>query len=86
MFEFKIRSFLQDQGRNHPITERNIQKADTIDKSYNYLNYDIDKQREFCRYLCGYIGFDLIVGLLEKVPIPYLTIALFMMFALPIAI
>jgi len=54
-----------------PLLKEISKKADTIDKSYNYLNYDIDKQREFCRYLCGYIGFDFNRGVIGESAHPF---------------
>ncbi|NLJ96613.1 MAG: carboxypeptidase M32 [Clostridiales bacterium] len=46
-------------------------KSDTIDKSYNYLKYDLEKQRDFCRYLAGYIGFDFNRGVIAESAHPF---------------
>jgi len=54
-----------------PLLKKVAKKADTIDKSYNFLKYDIEKQREFCRYLCGYIGFDFNKGVIAESAHPF---------------
>ncbi|MDF2539300.1 MAG: ypwA [Herbinix sp.] len=46
-------------------------KAETIDKSYNFLNYDIDKQKEFCKFLSGYVGFDFNKGVIAESAHPF---------------
>jgi len=54
-----------------PLVKEVYKKADTIDKSYNYLNYDIEKQKEFCKYLAGYIGFDFNRGVMGQSEHPF---------------
>ena len=54
-----------------PLLKQVSKKADTIDKSYNYLKYDIEKQKEFCRYLSGYIGFDFNKGVIAESAHPF---------------
>jgi carboxypeptidase Taq len=54
-----------------PLLKEVAKKAETIDKSYNYLNYDINKQREFCRYLSGYVGFDFNRGVIAESAHPF---------------
>jgi Zn-dependent carboxypeptidase len=54
-----------------PLLREVAKKAETIDKSYNYLNYDIDKQREFCKYLSDYIGFDFNRGVIAESAHPF---------------
>lgn len=54
-----------------PLLKEVAKKAETIDKSYNYLNYDIDKQKEFCKYLSGYVGFDFNKGVIGESAHPF---------------
>ncbi|MBB2182551.1 carboxypeptidase M32 [Lachnospiraceae bacterium MD1] len=54
-----------------PLLKEVAKKADTIDKSYNYLHYDIQKQKEFCRFLSGYIGFDFNRGVIAESAHPF---------------
>ncbi|MBE5967073.1 MAG: carboxypeptidase M32 [Lachnospiraceae bacterium] len=56
-----------------PLLKEVGSKADTIDKSYNYLNYDIDKQKEFCKFLSGYLGFDFNRGVIAESAHPFTT-------------
>ncbi|MFV0342830.1 MAG: carboxypeptidase M32 [Anaerocolumna sp.] len=42
-----------------------------IDKSYNYLSYDEDKQREFSRFISEYVGFDFKRGVLAESAHPF---------------
>lgn len=54
-----------------PLLRQVSEKSDTIDKSYNFLKYDIDKQREFNKYLCGYLGFDFNKGVVAESTHPF---------------
>ncbi len=54
-----------------PLLGAVAKKADTIDKSYNYLSYDIARQKEFCRFLSGYVGFDFNKGVLAESAHPF---------------
>lgn len=54
-----------------PLVKEVAKKAETIDKSYNYLSYDIEKQKEFCKFLSGYIGFDFNRGLIAESAHPF---------------
>lgn len=54
-----------------PLLKEVSKKADSIDKSYNYLKYDIEKQKEFCKYLCGYVGFDFNRGIIGESEHPF---------------
>ncbi len=54
-----------------PLLKEVTKKAETIDKSYNYLKYDIEKQKEFCKYICGYIGFDFNRGVVSESAHPF---------------
>lgn len=54
-----------------PLLKQVATKAETIDKSYNYLAYDIEKQKEFCRFLSGYVGFDFNRGVIAESAHPF---------------
>ncbi len=54
-----------------PLLQKVSAKAETIDKSYNYLNYDISKQKDFCRFLSGYVGFDFNRGVIAESAHPF---------------
>lgn len=54
-----------------PLLKQVAKRADTIDKSYNFLKYDVNKQREFCRYLSGYLGFDFNKGVIAESAHPF---------------
>lgn len=54
-----------------PLLKDVSKKAETIDKSYNYLKYDIQKQKEFCKYLSGYVGFDFNRGVIAESAHPF---------------
>ena len=54
-----------------PLLNQVSKKIDTIDKSYNFLEYDLDKQREFNKYLCGYLGFDFNRGVIAESAHPF---------------
>jgi len=54
-----------------PLLKEVSKKAETIDKNYNYLNYDAGKQKEFCKYLAGYVGFDFNRGVIAESAHPF---------------
>ena len=54
-----------------PFLKEVTKKAETIDKNYNYLNYNIEKQKEFCKYLAGYVGFDFSRGVISESAHPF---------------
>jgi len=54
-----------------PLLKEVYKKVDTIDKSFNYLKYDIDKQKEFCKYISGYLGFDFNRGVIAESEHPF---------------
>lgn len=56
-----------------PLLKEVGHKADTIDKSYNFKSYDISKQKEFCRFLSGYVGFDFNRGVIAESAHPFTT-------------
>lgn len=54
-----------------PLLKLVSKKSDTIDKSYNSLYYDIEKQKAFCKYLSGYVGFDYNRGVISESAHPF---------------
>jgi carboxypeptidase Taq len=54
-----------------PLLQAVAKKTDTIDKNYNYLSYDVAKQKEFCRFLSGYVGFDFNRGVIAESAHPF---------------
>ena len=56
-----------------PLLQQVVKKNDTIDKSYNALSYDIEKQKDFCKYLAQYIGFDFKRGVIAESEHPFTT-------------
>ncbi len=56
-----------------PLLKQVVTKNDSIDKSYNSLTYDIEKQKEFCKYIAEYIGFDFNRGVIAESEHPFTT-------------
>jgi len=56
-----------------PLLKEVAKKADKVDKNYNYLHYDIQKQKDFCKYLAGYVGFDFNRGIIAVSAHPFTT-------------
>lgn len=56
-----------------PLIHRVAEKKDMIDDSFNFLSYDIDKQKEFCRFVTEYIGFDFERGVIAESAHPFTT-------------
>ncbi|BBF43975.1 thermostable carboxypeptidase 1 [Lachnospiraceae bacterium KM106-2] len=56
-----------------PFIKEVIHHSKDIDKSYNYLAYDPTKQKEFCEFLAGYIGFDFNKGVIAESAHPFTT-------------
>jgi len=54
-----------------PLLQEVAKKSESVDKSYNYLSYDIEKQKEFCKYLSGYVGFDFNRGVFAQSAHPF---------------
>ncbi len=54
-----------------PLLKEVAKKSETVDKSYNFLSYDVDKQKEFCRFLAGYVGFDFNRGVIAESAHPF---------------
>jgi carboxypeptidase Taq len=56
-----------------PLLKEVTKKKDSIDKTYNHLKYDIEKQKEFCKYISGYVGFDFNKGVIAESAHPFTT-------------
>lgn len=56
-----------------PLLKEVAKKESTIDKTFNHRHYDIDKQKEFCKFLSGYVGFDLNRGVIAESAHPFTT-------------
>lgn len=56
-----------------PLVRMVSKKSDKIDKHYNELHYDIDKQREVSHRLAKYIGFDFTKGVMLESAHPFTT-------------
>ena len=56
-----------------PLVKKIAAKSDTIDKSYNFLPYDVSKQKDFCRFLSSYVGFDFNKGVIAESAHPFTT-------------
>ncbi|MGN0506975.1 MAG: carboxypeptidase M32 [Lachnospiraceae bacterium] len=56
-----------------PLVKQVVAKNDTIDRSFLYQKYDIAKQKEFSRYMAGYVGFDFNRGVMAESEHPFTT-------------
>lgn len=65
--------FEQLQKALVPLLHKVTAKKDMIDKSYNYRTYPVEKQRDFCRFLAGYTGFDFNRGVIAESEHPFTT-------------
>lgn len=54
-----------------PLLKEVSKKASSIDKDYNYLLYDTEKQKEFCINLSVYLGFDFNKGVMAESAHPF---------------
>ena len=54
-----------------PLLKEVAKKANSVDKSYNFLSYDVEKQKDFCHYLSGYVGFDFNRGVIAESVHPF---------------
>ena len=54
-----------------PLLKEVSKKSESIDKKYNYLSYDVEKQKKFCTYLAGYVGFDFNRGVIAESAHPF---------------
>ena len=56
-----------------PFIKTITEKTKEVDKSFNCKSYDVDKQKEFCNFLAGYIGFDFDKGVIKESAHPFTT-------------
>ena len=56
-----------------PLLKEVSKKNDMIDKSYNHQHFDIAKQKEFCKFISGYVGFDFNRGVISESAHPFTT-------------
>lgn len=56
-----------------PLLKEVTKKKDSVDKNYNHLHFDIEKQKEFCRYVSGYVGFNFNRGVIAESAHPFTT-------------
>ncbi len=56
-----------------PLLKKVTAQNSRIDKSYNSRSYPVEKQREFCRFLAEYIGFDFERGIVAESAHPFTT-------------
>jgi len=56
-----------------PFIKTITEKAKNVDNSFNFKSYDVDKQKQFCDFLAGYIGFDFEKGVIKESAHPFTT-------------
>ena len=56
-----------------PLLKEVSKKNDTIDKTYNHRQFNLEKQKEFNRFISGYVGFDYNRGVLAESAHPFTT-------------
>ncbi len=56
-----------------PLLQRVTEKNNEIDKNYNNRNFDVNKQKEFSRWISEYVGFDFNRGVLSESAHPFTT-------------
>lgn len=56
-----------------PLLKKVVAQNDKVDKNYNFRSYPVEKQREFCRFLAEYIGFDFNRGVMAESAHPFTT-------------
>lgn len=56
-----------------PLLKEVTKKRDTIDKTYNHQSFDTQKQKEFCKYVSSYVGFDANRGVIADSAHPFTT-------------
>lgn len=52
---------------------KKVKENQDIDKSYNFREYDVEKQREFCEFLSNYLGMDMNRGVIAQSAHPFTT-------------
>lgn len=56
-----------------PLLKKVVAKNDTVNKDYNFRHFPIERQKEFCRFLAEYIGFDFDRGVMSESAHPFTT-------------
>lgn len=56
-----------------PLLKEVTKRQAMIDKTYNSRFFSADKQKEFCNYLSGYVGFDKAKGVIAESAHPFTT-------------
>lgn len=54
-----------------PLIHKVAAKQEVIDDSFNYQNFPVEKQKEFCEFIAQYIGFDLERGVIAESAHPF---------------
>lgn len=56
-----------------PFIKEVVEKAASVDKSYNEKHYDVEKQKELSHMLAEYVGFDFDKGVMAESAHPFTT-------------
>lgn len=56
-----------------PLIQQVVANKDEVNDDFNYLSYDIEKQKEFCTFVTEYIGFDKNRGIIAESAHPFTT-------------
>lgn len=56
-----------------PLLKEVTKKNEEIDKSYNSLYFEVEKQKEFAHWIAGYLGFDFNKGVIAESAHPFTT-------------
>lgn len=56
-----------------PFIQKIVKKSSKNNYSLPKVKYDVEKQREFCQWLAGYVGFDFSKGVLAESEHPFST-------------
>ncbi|HHT96781.1 MAG TPA: carboxypeptidase M32 [Clostridiales bacterium] len=56
-----------------PLLKQVTEKQNDINKDFNFLSYDIDKQKEFSKFISEYVGFDFNKGVIAESAHPFTT-------------
>lgn len=56
-----------------PLFKKVSEKSSKVNKDYNFLSYDINKQRKFSKFISKYIGFDYDRGVIAESTHPFTT-------------
>lgn len=56
-----------------PVIKQVAEKQNEIDDAFNYKEYDIEKQKEFCEFISYYVGFEENKGVIAESAHPFTT-------------